>query len=49
MGASCSSQMDEPLDVEKKQQMVQLFRSMRGYGQTRYIQRQCPISESNQK
>ena len=47
MGASCSSPLDTPSEVEKKRQMVQLFRSMRGYGRTRYVQRPYPIYTPN--
>ena len=35
---SASSSMDT---MDKKIQMVQLFRRMRGYGRTRYVQIDC--------
>ena len=40
---SASSSMDTTSDLDKKIQMVQLFRGMRGYGRTRYVQKPCPI------
>lgn len=43
MGSACSYQIDTTTDLEKKRQMVQLFRGMRGYGRTRYVQKPCPI------
>jgi hypothetical protein len=42
MGAACS-QMEPEAELEKKRQMVQVFRALRGYGRTRYIQRPCEI------
>ena len=42
MGSACSYQIDTTTDLEKRQ-MVQLFRGMRGYGRTRYVQKPCPI------
>ena len=38
---SASSLMDTTSDLDKKIQMVQLFRGMRGYGRTRYVQIHC--------
>ena len=43
MGSACSYQIVTTTDLEKKRQMVQLFRGMRGYGRTRYVQKPCPI------
>ena len=37
MGSACSYQI-HTTDLEKRQ-MVQLFRGMRGYGRTRYVQK----------
>lgn len=39
MGSACSYQSNR----YDKRQMVQLFRGMRGYGRTRYVQKPCPI------
>ena len=45
MGSACSQPICTT-DLEKRQ-MVQLFRAMRGYGRTRYVQKSCSIhSES---
>jgi hypothetical protein len=38
------SHMNPETELEKRQ-MVQLFRAMRGYGRTRYIQRPCDPKE----
>ena len=41
MGSACSQPICTT-DLEKRQ-MVQLFRGLRGYGRTRYVQKTCSI------
>jgi len=47
MGVAYSSEADiqQSGNVEKKWQMVQLFRSMRGYGRKRYISVPCQCNQ----
>jgi hypothetical protein len=47
MGSSCSSEVDltQPENVEKRWQMVQLFRGIRGYGRKRYVSVPCQCNQ----